>query len=90
MTYLDGPTASAGSFSEDFPANTQNRNSEDDKLSLLLNELEKKLTRMEEVLSQIDTAGYGKCEECGADIGTEILRSDPLASRCGLHRGSAS
>ncbi|MCL5047552.1 MAG: hypothetical protein M1374_01965 [Firmicutes bacterium] len=86
MTYFDEKEASAESVSEVAPAIVGKFESDNDKLSSLLNELEKKLIHMEEVLTRIDTAGYGKCQECDGDVEVEILKADPLAQRCSLHR----
>ncbi len=60
-----------------------------DKLFSLLNQLEEKLLHMEEVLSQIDSFGYGQCEQCHGEIEHDLLVQNPYIRRCKLHGSPA-
>jgi RNA polymerase-binding transcription factor DksA len=44
------------------------------------------LDGVEAALARLDTGEYGRCEVCGADIGTERLEAHPVEARCAAHR----
>jgi DnaK suppressor protein len=52
-------------------------------LVLRIRDRERKLlSKIDEALGRIDDGSYGKCEECGADIGLERLRARPVTTLC--------
>lgn len=55
------------------------------KLMSLLDQLEEKLVRMEDVLNRIDSLNYGRCEHCNAEIEADLLSKDPLLRKCRNH-----
>lgn len=55
------------------------------KLMSLLDQLEEKLVRMEDVLNRIDSLNYGRCEHCNAEIEADLLSKDPLSRKCRNH-----
>jgi DnaK suppressor protein len=42
----------------------------------------KLLTKIDEAFARIEDGSYGRCEECGADIGIERLRARPVTTLC--------
>ncbi len=52
-------------------------------LLLRIRDRERKLiSKIDEALGRIDDGSYGKCEECGQDIGIERLRARPVTTLC--------
>ena len=50
---------------------------------LRIRDRERKLiAKIDEALERIDDGSYGKCEECGGDIGIERLRARPVTTLC--------
>ncbi|MFZ0657605.1 MAG: RNA polymerase-binding protein DksA [Candidatus Binataceae bacterium] len=42
----------------------------------------KLLGKIEEAFARIEDGNYGRCEECGGEIGTERLRARPVTTLC--------
>jgi len=42
----------------------------------------KLLTKIDEAFSRIGDGNYGKCEECGGEIGIERLKARPVTTLC--------
>jgi RNA polymerase-binding transcription factor len=42
----------------------------------------KLLSKIEEAFARIDDGSYGRCEECGGEIGTERLKARPVTTLC--------
>lgn len=42
----------------------------------------KLLTKINEAFARIDSGSYGRCEECGEDIGLERLKARPVTTLC--------
>ncbi len=42
----------------------------------------KLLSKIEEAFARIDDGTYGRCEECGGDIGIERLKARPVTTLC--------
>ena len=40
------------------------------------------LRELEDALARLDMGNYGRCSDCGADIGLERLHANPAALRC--------
>ena len=52
-------------------------------LTLRIRDRERKLiVKIDEALGRIDDGSYGKCEECGQDIGIERLKARPVTTLC--------
>ena len=52
-------------------------------LELRTRDRERKLiSKIDEALGRIEDGSYGKCEECGQDIGIERLRARPVTTLC--------
>src|SRR5262249_60722746 len=52
-------------------------------LTLRIRDRERKLiTKIDEALGRIEDGSYGKCEECGGEIGVERLRARPVTTLC--------
>lgn len=52
-------------------------------LTLRIRDRERKLiTKIEEALVRIDDGSYGKCEECGNEIGFPRLKARPVTTLC--------
>jgi DnaK suppressor protein len=50
---------------------------------LRLRDRERKLLgKIEEAVTRIDEGSYGRCEECGGDIGIERLKARPVTTFC--------
>ncbi len=45
-------------------------------------DLKKRLDEIDVALSKIKNGGYGVCQNCGREIGDEVLTVDPAAPRC--------
>lgn len=55
----------------------------DRNLQLRMRDRERKLlTKIDEAVSRIDSGVYGRCEECGDDIGLERLKARPVTTLC--------
>lgn len=42
----------------------------------------KLLAKIDEAVARIDSGTYGRCEECGDDIGLERLKARPVTTLC--------
>ena len=52
-------------------------------LTLRIRDRERKLiAKIDEAIERIDDGSYGKCEECGGEIGLERLRARPVTTLC--------
>src|SRR5207244_13634475 len=52
-------------------------------LMLRIRDRERKLiSKIDEALGRIDDGSYGKCEECGSDIGIARLKTRPVTTLC--------
>jgi DnaK suppressor protein len=73
-----------GEGREQFPDPTDRASLEDNRnLLLRIRDRERKLlTKIEQALGRIDDGSYGKCEECGGEIGIERLRARPVTTLC--------
>jgi DnaK suppressor protein len=69
---------------EQFPDPTDRASLEGNRnLLLRIRDRERKLiTKIDEALGRIDDGSYGKCEECGQDIGIERLKARPVTTLC--------
>jgi DnaK suppressor protein len=69
---------------EQFPDPTDRASLEGNRnLELRIRDRERKLvSKIDEALGRIDDGSYGKCEECGGDIGLERLRARPVTTLC--------
>jgi DnaK suppressor protein len=73
-----------GENREQFPDPTDRASLEGNRALLLrIRDRERKLiTKIDDALGRIDDGSYGRCEECGADIGLERLRARPVTTLC--------
>src|SRR5207247_11337803 len=73
-----------GENREQFPDPTDRASLEGNRnLLLRIRDRERKLiSKIDEALGRIDDGSYGKCEECGADIGIERLKARPVTTLC--------
>jgi DnaK suppressor protein len=73
-----------GENREQFPDPTDRASLEGNRnLLLRIRDRERKLiSKIDEALGRIEDGSYGKCEECGADIGLERLRARPVTTLC--------
>jgi DnaK suppressor protein len=73
-----------GENREQFPDPTDRASLEGNRNILLrIRDRERKLlTKIDEALGRIEDGSYGKCEECGGDIGIERLRARPVTTLC--------
>jgi DnaK suppressor protein len=73
-----------GEMREQFPDPTDRASLEGNRnLTLRIRDRERKLiTKIDEALGRIEDGSYGKCEECGGDIGIERLRARPVTTLC--------
>ena len=73
-----------GENREQFPDPTDRASLEGNRnLLLRIRDRERKLiTKIDEALGRIEDGSYGKCEECGQDIGIERLRARPVTTLC--------
>ena len=67
-----------------FPDPTDRARLEYDRnLMLRIRDRERKLiSKIDEALGRIDDGSYGRCEDCGGDIGVERLRARPVTTLC--------
>ena len=77
---LDG----MGETRETFPDPTDRAALEDNRnLLLRIRDRERKLvSKIDEAIGRIEDGSYGKCEECGGDIGIERLKARPVTTLC--------
>ena len=73
-----------GENREQFPDPTDRASLEGNRnLMLRIRDRERKLiTKIDEALERIEDGSYGKCEECGGEIGIERLRARPVTTLC--------
>ena len=73
-----------GENREQFPDPTDRASLEGNRnLVLRIRDRERKLiTKIDEALGRIEDGSYGKCEECGQDIGIERLKARPVTTLC--------
>jgi RNA polymerase-binding transcription factor len=73
-----------GETIEQFPDPTDRASLEGNRnLELRIRDRERKLvSKIDEALARIDDGSYGKCEECGGDIGTGRLKARPVTTLC--------
>ena len=69
---------------ENFPDPTDRASLESNRnFTLRIRDRERKLiVKINEALARIDDGSYGKCEECGEDIGLERLKARPVTTLC--------
>ncbi|HET7483050.1 MAG TPA: TraR/DksA C4-type zinc finger protein [Actinomycetota bacterium] len=60
---------------------------EREKEMAILRTMQDQMSEIEAALDRIDAGTYGKCEECGSDIGDERLDAIPTARFCIDHAG---
>jgi DnaK suppressor protein len=67
-----------------FPDPTDRASLESDRaLILRMRDRERKLlTKIDEAVKRIDAGAYGRCEECGDEIGIERLKARPVTTLC--------
>jgi DnaK suppressor protein len=52
-------------------------------LTLRIRDRERKLiSKIDEALERIEDGSYGKCEECGDEIGVDRMRARPVTTLC--------
>jgi DnaK suppressor protein len=73
-----------GETREQFPDPTDRASLEGNRnLLLRIRDRERKLiSKIDEALGRIDDGSYGKCEECGQEIGIERLKARPVTTLC--------
>jgi len=73
-----------GENREQFPDPTDRASLEDNRnLMLRIRDRERKLiSKIDEAIGRIEDGSYGKCEECGQDIGIERLKARPVTTLC--------
>jgi DnaK suppressor protein len=73
-----------GENREQFPDPTDRASLEGNRnLMLRIRDRERKLiSKIDEALGRIEDGSYGKCEECGGEIGLERLRARPVTTLC--------
>jgi DnaK suppressor protein len=55
----------------------------DRNFQLRLRDRERKLlSKIQEAFARLDEGNYGRCEECGGDIGIERLKARPVTTFC--------
>ena len=69
---------------ENFPDPTDRASLESNRnFTLRIRDRERKLiVKIKEALGRIDDGSYGKCEECGENIGRERLEARPVTTLC--------
>jgi len=69
---------------ENFPDPTDRASLESNRnFTLRIRDRERKLiVKIKEALARIDDGSYGKCEECGENIGRERLEARPVTTLC--------
>jgi DnaK suppressor protein len=67
-----------------FPDPTDRASLESDRaLILRMRDRERKLlAKIDEAVKRLDTGSYGRCEECGDEIGLERLKARPVTTLC--------
>ncbi|MFN8543803.1 MAG: RNA polymerase-binding protein DksA [Candidatus Binatia bacterium] len=67
-----------------FPDPTDRATLEGDRsLELRIRDRERKLiSKIDEAIGRIEDGSYGKCEECGGEIGIERLKARPVTTLC--------
>jgi DnaK suppressor protein len=67
-----------------FPDPTDRASLESDRaLILRMRDRERKLlTKIDEAVKRLDSGSYGRCEECGDEIGLERLKARPVTTLC--------
>jgi DnaK suppressor protein len=67
-----------------FPDPTDRASLESDRaLILRMRDRDRKLlTKIDKAVNRLDTGTYGRCEECGDEIGLERLRARPVTTLC--------
>ena len=77
---VDGMTDSK----ENFPDPTDRASLESNRnFTLRIRDRERKLIgKIKEALARIEDGSYGKCEECGENIGLERLKARPVTTLC--------
>ena len=70
--------------SENHPDIADRASSETDRaIELRARDRQRKLiSKIDEALGRIEDGSYGKCEECGGEIGVERLRARPVTTLC--------
>jgi DnaK suppressor protein len=73
-----------GENREQFPDPTDRASLEGNRnLLLRIRDRERKLiSKIDEAMARIDDGSYGKCEECGGEIGIERLKARPVTTLC--------
>ena len=73
-----------GENREQFPDPTDRASLEGNRnLTLRIRDRERKLiAKIDEALERIDDGSYGRCEECGGEIGIERLKARPVTTLC--------
>ncbi len=54
----------------------------------LLAAAEVELAAIDETLRRLDEGTYGRCKQCGSDLGDDRLAADPLAVLCASCHGA--
>jgi len=69
---------------ENFPDPTDRASLESNRnFTLRIRDRERKLiSKIKEAIDRIDDGTYGKCEECGENIGLERLKARPVTTLC--------
>jgi DnaK suppressor protein len=69
---------------ENFPDPTDRASLESNRnFTLRIRDRERKLiAKIKEALARIDDGSYGKCEDCGENIGIERLKARPVTTLC--------
>jgi DnaK suppressor protein len=73
-----------GEMPDQFPDPTDRASLEGNRnLLLRIRDRERKLiTKIDEALGRFDDGSYGKCEECGEEIGIARLKARPVTTLC--------
>ena len=84
MTEASRTVDGMGENREQFPDPTDRASLEGNRnLTLRIRDRERKLiSKIDEALGRIDDGSYGRCEECGQDIGIERLKARPVTTLC--------
>jgi RNA polymerase-binding transcription factor len=84
MTEASRTVDGMGENREQFPDPTDRASLEGNRnLMLRIRDRERKLiSKIDEAIGRIEDGSYGKCEECGQDIGLERLRARPVTTLC--------
>lgn len=84
---VSGADRTVGDMHEDreqFPDPTDRATLEGNRnLSLRIRDRERKLiSKIDEAMERIEDGSYGKCEECGEEIGVQRLKARPVTTLC--------